>query len=152
VIVLRGLAAILLGLAVASVVNGLVLSGAGAFPGVLPDGGLIRWPDEVPLVILLAPVLSAPCWILFCLLVLPFATWRARAGRRLSHEVLGAVSLPLGAALMLPVGLFVGVENRLLLLFALFGGVGAAALVTCWSLLVLDRLAPRNSSDGVTLG
>jgi hypothetical protein len=94
--------------------------------------------------------LTAPAWIMFCLIILPVVTHRVEHNKSVSLIGYYSVAGGIGFVLILPIVFWMGIEDWYVALFGAFGGVGGLGIGLAWHLLVLKSVRARNSmNDGV---
>ena len=142
----RGFAAILIGVVGAALIGAMIIAGT-----IVCMEGSARSVAAVLYGILFTAgvgiVLTAPAWILFCLILLPVVTHRVRIGRCVPKLTYLIAAFFLGTLLALPVfALLFGEVTVYTLLFSAVGGVGGLAVAQMWSVLVLNVFKLSNAT------
>jgi hypothetical protein len=147
--VLRGIIAILLGVGGAASINAFIIAVAVRADGATSSG----WLAGLAFIAVVGAIITAPAWMLWCLVLLPVVTHRSRRGMTVTLRNFQVIGAGLGATLTLGLMTFYGALPDALPIFALCGAVGGVSLATAWNQLVLARTVHgRAKPHGATLG
>ena len=155
-IFLRALAAILLGVGLASIVNAtLFLFLFGAYYDASESSQPI-WPMIMPLAGF-AALFASPAWLAFCVIVIAPVTIAMKRGglsppawRFYPGVAAAGAGLMFAYLLVLNAGWTSGGDIGAWLIFVSLGGVGGILMGACWRRLVLSSVSPRDT--GVSRG